>query len=168
MQLSTRGRYAVMAMLDLAEMSLKNGKTYPVALAEIATRQDISLSYLEQLFASLRRAGLVKSMRGPGGGYMPQRDLNHIAISDIIHAVNEPTEMTRCGHHKTTKAEGQGCVGGKRCNAHGLWASLGEHIEQFLRHVSLAQVLDNKLPLPQLLEAAATPAKPGRVQVQIA
>lgn len=146
MQLSTRGRYAVMAMLDLARMSCQNGRTHPVVLADIAERQDISLSYLEQLFSSLRKAGLVKSMRGPGGGYLLARPSHALAISDIIQAVNEPMEVTRCLENTPSHDKQGGCVRGQRCNSHGLWSSLGLHIEGFLKQVNLAMVLENKLP----------------------
>ena len=146
MQLSTRGRYAVMAMLDLARMSNQNGRSTAVALADIAQRQDISLSYLEQLFACLRKAGLVKSMRGPGGGYLLAKPSSQLAISDIIQAVNEPMEVTRCGNSVGHCDETTGCLRGQRCTSHGLWASLGNHIESFLKQVNLAMVLENKLP----------------------
>lgn len=175
MQLSTRGRYAVMAMLDLARMSNNNGRTSAVALADIAQRQDISLSYLEQLFACLRKAGLVKSMRGPGGGYLLARPSHQLAISDIIQAVNEPMEVTRCTteHKDECAREGNGCLRGKRCNSHGLWASLGNHIENFLKQVSLAMVLENRLPeFAMVLQGNASQGKTqgvtgGKVHVHL-
>ena len=93
MKLSTKGRYAVMAMVDLA----RHAQAKPVSLSDIAARQEISLSYLEQLFARLRRAGLVKSVRGPGGGYTIARDLDKVTVADIIKAVDEPLDATQCG-----------------------------------------------------------------------
>ena len=136
MRLTTKGRYAVMAMADLA----KNGDERAVSLAEIALRQDISLSYLEQLFARLRRRGLVKSVRGPGGGYRLSKGSGDIAIADIVKAVDEPLEAVRC------KAGGAGCMpGGERCLTHDLWEALGDHIHDFLAGVSLEDVIERRL-----------------------
>src|SRR5205085_10690548 len=113
MRLSTKGRYAVMAMVDLARFS--NGA--PINLADIAERQEISLSYLEQLFAKVRRGGLVKSVRGPGGGYLLGRGMTELRISDIILAVDEPIRATRCAAGSPT-----GCKLNKgRCLTHDLW-----------------------------------------------
>jgi len=134
MQLSSKGRYAVMAMADLATHS--QGKIVP--LAEIAARQQLSLSYLEQLFSKLRRANLVASSRGPGGGYRLNIDVQDIFIHDIMRAVEEPLRMTRC-HLEDTG----GCVGDSRCLTHDLWRALGDHIAGFLGSVSLGDVLDN-------------------------
>lgn len=132
MKLSTKGRYAVMAMVDLAQTS----DTRPVALGDIASRQEISLSYLEQLFAKLRRCNLVTSVRGPGGGYQLARTANDIRISDIMTAVEEPVDVTRCQHQ--TKA----CMkSGHQCITHNLWDALGNHIHQFLSQISLEDVL---------------------------
>lgn len=129
MKLTTKGRYAVTAMLDLA---LHNGEE-PVSLAEISERQDISLSYLEQLFAKLRKAGLVVSMRGPGGGYQLKGDPAHIAIADIISAVDENVDATRCG--------GLGdCQDNKRCLTHNLWMDLSNQIRVFLSEITLADM----------------------------
>lgn len=142
MQLSTRGRYAVMAMLDLAELSRTSPR--PVTLAQIAERQQISLSYLEQLFAKLRKAGVVDSVRGPGGGYQIPRPLGEVWLSEIIGAVDERVDVTRCGAADIPQGplQGYGCVHGGKCNAHDLWASLGKHIEAFLQRVSLEMVLN--------------------------
>ena len=123
-----------MAMADLATHS--QGEIVP--LAAIAARQQLSLSYLEQLFAKLRRANLVESSRGPGGGYRLNSDAHDIFISDIMHAVEEPLRMTRC-HLEDTG----GCVGDSRCLTHDLWDALGDHIAGFLGSVSLGDVLDN-------------------------
>jgi len=136
MRLSTKGRYAVMAMADLA----KNGEGRAVSLAEIALRQDISLSYLEQLFARLRRGGLVKSVRGPGGGYRLARLAAETAVGEIVKAVDEPLKAVRC------KAGGMGCMpGGERCLTHDLWEELGAQIDTYLSAVSLQDVLSRNL-----------------------
>ena len=133
MKLSTKGRYAVMAMVDLA----RHGDGGPVALADIAERQDISLSYLEQLFAKLRRGGLVKSVRGPGGGYLLTHDRDETRIADIILAVDEPIRATRC-----TPGAPTGCSGNKtRCLTHDLWEELGNQIHLYLSSVTLADVV---------------------------
>lgn len=123
-----------MAMADLATHA--HGETVP--LAAIAARQQLSLSYLEQLFSKLRRAGLVESSRGPGGGYRLKSAAHGIFIFDIMRAVEEPLRMTRC-HLETTG----GCVGDSRCLTHDLWHALGDHIAGFLGSVSLGDVLDN-------------------------
>jgi len=140
MHLSTKGRYAVMAMLDLAELS--RGRSAPITLAEIASRQAISLSYLEQLFAKLRKAGVVHSVRGPGGGYTLNKPLNIIFLSDIIAAVDEVVDVTRCGQPDVENVRvGHGCVAGRKCNTHDLWSAVGRHVEGFLRRVTLEMVL---------------------------
>lgn len=137
MRLSTKGRYAVMAMVDMAARS--DGK--PMTLAEIAKNQDISLSYLEQLFAMLRRGGLVKSVRGPGGGYVFARDTDNIRISDVIAAVEETITATRC-----EPGSPRGCMpGGGRCITHDLWDELSNHIHLFLSSVTLADVCDRRV-----------------------
>jgi Rrf2 family iron-sulfur cluster assembly transcriptional regulator len=138
MRLSTKGRYAVMAMADLAGHESANR---PVSLAEIAKRQEISLSYLEQLFAKLRRGGLVKSVRGPGGGYRLSRASAELRIADIILAVDEPITATRC-HPGSPK----GCTGTtSRCVTHDLWEELGRQIHVFLSSVSLADVVEKRI-----------------------
>ncbi len=162
MQLSTRGRYAIMAMLDLASMA-QLGK--PVTLAMIAERQQISLSYLEQLFAKLRRGGVVGSMRGPGGGYSLPRAAHAITLAQIIDAVDEDLDLTRCGemHAPGGPSVGKGCVHGAKCNAHDLWTALGRHMEQFMRQVTLQMVLDGNFA-PQLL-APVAPSTPVRISI---
>jgi Rrf2 family iron-sulfur cluster assembly transcriptional regulator len=136
MKLGTRARYAVMAMVDLACQC--NGR--PVSLGEIAERQEISLCYLEQLFAKLRRAGLVKSVRGPGGGYRLAHDRDDIRIGDIICAVDEPIRAVRC----TPGAIG--CRGDRsRCLTHDLWEELGNQINLYLASVSLADVCEKRV-----------------------
>ena len=115
-------------------------KKSAVALADIATRQEISLSYLEQLFARLRRKGLVQSARGPGGGYRLAREAALTSIADIVHAVDEPLRATRCAER------GRGCMlKGERCLTHDLWADLGDRIEDYLASVSLADVVSGRL-----------------------
>jgi len=137
-RLSTKGRYAVMAMADLAG---NEGGTRPVSLAEIAKRQEISLSYLEQLFAKLRKGGLVRSVRGPGGGYRLSRPASELRIADIILAVDEPIAATRC---KTGSP--LGCTGTTtRCVTHDLWEELGRQIHVFLSSVSLADVVEKRI-----------------------
>ena len=137
MKLSTKGRYAVMAMVDLAQASLER----PVPLGDIASRQEISLSYLEQLFAKLRRAGVVKSVRGPGGGYLLSRTADEIRVADIIVAVDEPIKATRC-----SPGSPEGCTSNKsRCLTHDLWEELGNHIYLYLSSVSLADVAHRRV-----------------------
>lgn len=137
MKLTTKGRYAVMAMADLAI----NGGGDPMTLSEIAERQSISLSYLEQLFAKLRRGGLVRSVRGPGGGYLLSRPAQAIRISDIVLAVDEPIRATRC-----EPGSPMSCQGSKgRCTTHDLWEELSNHIHLFLSSVSLADVSDQQV-----------------------
>ena len=137
MRLSTKGRYAVMAMVDLAMHS--EGK--PVALADIAARQEISLSYLEQLFAKLRRGGQVSSVRGPGGGYLLARSAEDTRISDIILSVDEPIRATRC-----SPGSPKGCTGTSgRCVTHDLWEELSNQIHLFLSSVTLADVCERRV-----------------------
>ncbi len=138
MRLSTKGRYAVMAMVDLASQG--NGK--PVTLADIAERQRISLSYLEQLFGRLRRGGLVRSVRGPGGGYLLARSQAETRIAEIIMAVDEPITATRC-----QPGSPYGCHLDKgRCQTHELWEGLGNQIYRFLNSVSLDDVIGKRVP----------------------
>ncbi|MBF0424942.1 MAG: Rrf2 family transcriptional regulator [Magnetococcales bacterium] len=130
MKLTTKGRYAVSAMLDLACHTADG----PASLADIAKRQEISLSYLEQLFAKLRRGGLVRSVRGPGGGYLLSDSPAAISVADIIRAVDESIRTTSCDANGDN---GQGCVRSSRCIAHHLWVELGERIHDYLASVSL-------------------------------
>ncbi len=137
MKLSTKGRYAVMAMVDLAAAS--TGR--PVSLADIAERQEISLSYLEQLFAKLRRGGLVNSVRGPGGGYFLAHAPGETRVSDIILAVDEPIRATRC-----SPGQPFGCRSNKsRCLTHDLWEELGNQIYLYLSSVTLADVVERRV-----------------------
>ena len=133
MRLTTRGRYAVTAMLDLA-LHYDRG---PVSLAAIAERQGISQSYLEQLFARLRRNGLVDGLRGPGGGYRLGRSGDEISVADVIDAVNETVDATRCGGQRN-------CHGEQRCLTHDLWEELSCQIRDFLSNVSLNELVRRK------------------------
>src|SRR5512146_1228675 len=131
MRLTTKGRFAVTAMVDLA---MRDGSR-PVTLAEISARQKISLSYLEQLFGKLRRHQLVESVRGPGGGYCLAKDMAHVSVADIILAVDEPIDATQCGGKEN-------CHDDKKCITHDLWAKLNEHILDYLGGVTLRQLVD--------------------------
>jgi Rrf2 family iron-sulfur cluster assembly transcriptional regulator len=132
MRLTTKGRYAVTAMLDLAF----HCKEAPVTLTDIASRQTISLSYLEQLFAKLRRSKIVIGVRGPGGGYKLSRDPSDISIADVIAAVNETIESTKCG------GEGN-CQDNEPCLTHNLWMGLSDQIRSYLSEISLGDLLVN-------------------------
>ncbi len=133
MKLTSKGRYAVTAMLDVA-LHTKNA---PISLADISERQGISLSYLEQLFAKLRRSGLVTSVRGPGGGYRLNQNPHKISIVQIIRAVNEHIDVTKCG--------GKGnCQSGKQCLTHTLWSNLSEKIELFLEQITLGELVEQR------------------------
>lgn len=127
MRLTTKGRFAVTAMIDLG---LRAGDG-PVTLAGISERQGISLSYLEQLFGKLRRQRLVRSVRGPGGGYLPGREMDEISVADIVRAVDEPLDATQCGGR-------QNCHDEHRCMTHDLWATLNKKMYEYLSSVSLA------------------------------
>jgi len=135
MKLSTKGRYAVMALADIA----RHSEGAAVSLADVAARQEISVEYLEQLFAKLRRAGLVDSVRGPGGGYLLAVPAEDLAIADIIQAVDEGLQVTRCQGDAI-----DGCVGGEKCVTHELWAALGRQIYGFLSSVSLGDVVEKR------------------------
>jgi Rrf2 family iron-sulfur cluster assembly transcriptional regulator len=130
-RLTTKGRYAVTAMLDLAYHS----QSKPVTLTDIAARQTISLSYLEQLFARLRRAGMVKGVRGPGGGYKLCRNTGEINIADIITAVDESLDSTKCGGEAN-------CQKDQACLTHDLWMGLSDQIRSYLNEISLADLLE--------------------------
>jgi len=133
MRLSTKGRYAVTAMLDLA----LNGVDNPVTLADISNNQGISLSYLEQLFAALRAKGLVKGVRGPGGGYYLGKPAAEISIANIICAVDEWVEFTRCRGKEN-------CHSGQRCLTHSLWDDLSKQIFDFLTDITLQELVDKR------------------------
>jgi Rrf2 family iron-sulfur cluster assembly transcriptional regulator len=130
MKLTTKGRYAVTAMLDLA----LHGAEGPVSLADISSRQEISLSYLEQLFSRLRRHELVMSVRGPGGGYRLSRSADDVFIAEVVDAVSESLDTTRCGN----KGD---CQNGEKCLTHHLWADLSDRIHRFLSEISLGYLM---------------------------
>jgi Rrf2 family iron-sulfur cluster assembly transcriptional regulator len=130
MRLTSKGRYAVTAMLDVA----LHTNTGPVPLADISARQEISLSYLEQLFARLRKQGLVVSVRGPGGGYQLGRAAHLISVSEVISAVDESVDATRC----QGKSD---CQGGAKCLTHSLWSDLSTRIEDFLTQITLGELV---------------------------
>ena len=130
MRLTTKGRFAVTAMLDLA---LQHGGG-PVTLAGISQRQSISLSYLEQLFGKLRRHSLVDSVRGPGGGYTIARNLEQVSVADIVTAVDEPLDATQCGGKENCRDEG-------RCMTHELWSTLNDKMYEYLSSVTLSDLV---------------------------
>jgi len=130
MRMTTKGRFAVTAMLDLA----LNGGKGPVTLAGISQRQSISLSYLEQLFGKLRRHALVDSVRGPGGGYTLARALDKLSVADIVTAVDEPLDATQCGGKEN-------CRDDRRCMTHDLWATLNEKMYEYLDSVKLSDLV---------------------------
>lgn len=148
MKLTTKGRYAVTAMLDLALRYDKGA----VTLAEIAKRQGISLSYLEQLFAKLRRSGLVDSVRGPGGGYTLAMEPNKISVAEIIVAINENIDATRCGGEKN-------CHGDETCLTHQLWEDLSIRIHEFLSGITLGDLVTK----PHVQEVASR--QEGRMRI---
>jgi Rrf2 family iron-sulfur cluster assembly transcriptional regulator len=146
MRLTTRGRYAVTALLDLALQP----PDQTITLSEIAGRQSISVAYLEQLFAKLKRSGLVSSVRGAGGGYRLARDAHSIAILDIIAAVNESVDATRCDGHGN-------CQDGAMCLTHDLWHELSERIEDYLAGITLGSLIDRKNVQTVVLRQTSTP-----------
>jgi len=148
MKLTTKGRYAVTAMLDLALRYDKGA----VTLADIAKRQGISLSYLEQLFAKLRRSGLVDSVRGPGGGYTLAMEPNKISVAEIVVAINENIDATRCGGEKN-------CHGDETCLTHQLWEDLSTRIHEFLNGITLGDLVTK----PHVQEVASR--QEGRMQI---
>ncbi len=130
MRLTTKGRFAVTAMIDLA---MRHGSG-PVTLSEISERQKISLSYLEQLFGKLRRHALVDSVRGPGGGYCLAKSMDQVSVADIILAVDEPIDATQCGGKEN-------CRDDQKCLTHDLWAALNDRIFDYLHSVTLSQLV---------------------------
>ncbi|MBE8595930.1 Fe-S cluster assembly transcriptional regulator IscR [Xenorhabdus sp. BG5] len=160
MRLTSKGRYAVTAMLDVALHSQEG----PVPLADISERQGISLSYLEQLFSRLRKNGLVSSVRGPGGGYLLGRNAGKIFVAEVISAVDESVDATRCQGR-------EGCQGGDRCLTHALWRDLSERITSFLSSISLEELVNNQEVLDvadrQDGDKRRTPGPNGRLQETI-
>ena len=150
MRLTTKGRFAVTAMVDLA---MRHGSG-PVTLAEISSRQKISLSYLEQLFGKLRRRQIVDSVRGPGGGYLLGKDMRELSVAEIILAVDEPRDATQCGGKEN-------CHDDNKCITHDLWAALNQRIFDYLGSVNLQQLVDNQ----RAKEAGITPMHDMRPSV---
>ncbi len=151
LELNTKGRYAVMAMVDLA----KFGSADSLPLSAIARRQALPMAYLEQIFAQLRKAHLVDSVRGRSGGYRLARAASEISIAEVLNAVEEATQMTRCS------VGDRGCVGEKRCLTHALWDALGAHIAGFLSDVTLQDVVTGS---PQLRGVTIERAKADKSQ----
>ncbi len=160
MRLTTKGRFAVTAMMDVA---MTRG-THPVTLAGVSQRQKISLSYLEQLFGKLRRRGLVESVRGPGGGYRLAREMAQISVADIILAVDEMLDSTQCGGLENCRDE-------NKCITHNLWANLNEHIFSYLGAVTLKQLVDEQKPgqnsVVQVHDMREAPQKRQRAAIAI-
>ena len=148
MRLTTKGRFAVTAMIDLG----LNGGERPVTLSAISERQGISLSYLEQLFAKLRRHGIVESVRGPGGGYCLARDAAQISVADVIIAVDEALDATQCGGRENCKSE-------HRCMTHDLWSTLNRKMLDYLASVNLAELV-TKQRQQGAKQASAEASKP--------
>lgn len=149
MILSTKGRYAVMAMVDLAAYQ----KEKPVGLAAIADRQQIPLAYLEQIFAKLKRAGVVDSVRGPGGGYRLAKPASEITIAEIVEASEEAIKITRCATDSHL-----GCMSDKtRCMTHDLWDGLGQQIYHYLSSLTLADVTERRVKEKFPRDASAEP-----------
>jgi Rrf2 family iron-sulfur cluster assembly transcriptional regulator len=138
MRLTTKGRFAVTAMIDLALRQSKG----PVTLAGISQRQEISLSYLEQLFGKLRRHKIVESVRGPGGGYMLARKADEVTVADIIIAVDEPLDATQCGGKENCHSPSH--EGGARCMTHDLWTTLNSKMVDYLDSVSLQDLVNQQ------------------------
>ena len=149
MRLTTKGRFAVTAMIDLAQRQA-NG---PVTLAGISERQKISLSYLEQLFGKLRRHKIVASVRGPGGGYRLARGMGEVSVADIIAAVDEPLDATNCGGREN-------CADEQRCMTHDLWTNLNKRMHEYLASVSLFDLVNQ----PKAKAVAATIAMDERLR----
>lgn len=139
MKLTSKGRYAVTAMLDIA----LNQASGPITLSMISERQDISLSYLEQIFAKLKKSDLVLSARGPGGGYRLSREASQISVSQIITAMNENMDSRKC------KGK-QNCQGGVECLSHELWSDLSDMIDGFLEHITLQQLIDKRSKVKEI------------------
>lgn len=158
MKLSTKGRYAVTAMADIARQPHER----PVSLGEISERQGISLAYLEQLFGKLRRAGLVTSMRGPGGGYSLAREPSAIAVSDVMAAVDERLKATQC-----SGSVGEGCTkDGSQCLTHNLWERLSAHVHVFLQQTTLEDVIATDIqPCPAVPDFSLLLEDEGGVRV---
>ncbi|MDD5249483.1 MAG: Rrf2 family transcriptional regulator [Rhodocyclaceae bacterium] len=153
MKLNTKSRMAIAAILDVA----MHGTEKPVALAGVSERQDISLSYLEQLFRMLREQGFVMSSRGPGGGYRLNKQLSAISVADIVNAVDKKSDYAGAPH------SADNCQVGSSCHAHSLWCRVDEHLQDFLRTVTLASVLEEAKSEAPAMDAPGVPAFAGDV-----
>lgn len=141
MKLTTKSRYAVMAVVEVAHRLQSGGNQVPTRLIDISTSQDIPLSYLEQIFLKLKNANIVKSIKGPGGGYLLGSETKDISVISIVDAVDENTKMTRCGN-------GRYCTkSGDKCKTHDLWKGLGMHIRSYLSSVSIADILAGNIDI---------------------
>lgn len=157
MRMTTKGRFAVTAMIDLALRQAQG----PVTLSAISQRQQISLSYLEQLFGKMRRNGLVESTRGPGGGYSLGRKLSEVTVADIIQSVDEPIDATQCGGKENCGGDGV------RCMTHDLWQSLNERMYDFLSGITLDQLVKEQLDKGVVIEEAAPQIKRAITPMQV-
>ena len=147
MILTSKGRYAVMAVVDIA-INGEEGK--PITLADISTRQEITIAYLEQIFSKLKAGGIVKSVRGPGGGYMLADKAENINVADVIRAVKEPMKITRC----KDSDEKNGCMSkSAKCITHDLWSELEDNIFGFLQKTSIKDVCEHNFAKIELLRA---------------
>lgn len=141
MMLTTKGRYAVMAMVDIA----RQASSCPAKLSDIAVRQNVPLHYLEQISGKLRQADLLRAIKGPGGGYMLGKSADRISIYDILRAIEESWKMTRCAHGQT------GCLSSNtRCLTHDLWEGLESHMAYYFKNITLAHVVERQLPAPHM------------------
>jgi len=157
MRLTTKGRFAVTAMVDLAMRQTRG----PVTLAAISERQHISLSYLEQLFGKLRRHSLVTSVRGPGGGYNLARPAAEVSIAEIVKAVDEPLDATQCGGKEN-------CHDDRRCMTHDLWATLNEKMHEYLSSVSLGDLIAHQAGKPvAVIKHFRAPENPEKQSEQV-
>ena len=157
MRLTTKGRFAVTAMIDVAMHNAEG----PVTLAGVADRQKISLSYLEQLFGKLRRSGLVDSVRGPGGGYNLARPAAEVSIAEIVKAVDEPLDATQCGGKEN-------CHDDRRCMTHDLWATLNEKMHEYLSSVSLGDLIAHQAGKPvAVIKHFRAPENPEKQSEQV-
>jgi Rrf2 family iron-sulfur cluster assembly transcriptional regulator len=155
MQLTTKGRYAVTAMLDLS----MHGHGKPINLAEISERQGISVSYLEQLFSKLRRESLVNSVKGPGGGYVLSRNAQDISVSEVIRAVDEKMDVTSCG--------GAGnCFQGEQCMTHQLWEDLSTQLRDFLQAISLGSLVERQVQKQAHLKNSGSHSDTQKVEIR--
>ncbi len=157
MRMTTKGRFAVTAMIDLA-LRQAHG---PVTLAAISQRQQISLSYLEQLFGKMRRNGLVESTRGPGGGYSLARKASEISVADVIMSVDEPMDATQCGGKENCGGEGV------RCMTHDLWSALNDRMYDFLSGITLEHLVSEQLDKGVVVEEAAPQIKRAITPMQV-